>query len=84
MQINEPDPNCFSYGIMFSFPRLQGLFMVKVTCYVSGKASIHIKSQGGTPDKRLREQTLDILSYLIFGWMICSTFCLKLILNINL
>ena len=54
MQINEPDPNCFSYGIMFSFPRLQGLFMVKVTCYVSGKASLHIKSQGGTSDKRFR------------------------------
>lgn len=65
MQINEPDPNCFSYGIMFSFPRLPGLLMLKVTCYVSGKASLHLKSQN--QDKRLREQTLDILSYLIFG-----------------
>jgi hypothetical protein len=66
-QINEADPNCFSYGIMFSFPRLPALFMLKVTCYVSGKASLHLKSQGQATDKRFREQTLDILSYLIFG-----------------
>jgi hypothetical protein len=52
---------------MFTFPRQNALMMLKVTCYVSGKASLHLKSQGHTSEKRFREQTLDILSYLIFG-----------------
>jgi hypothetical protein len=54
IQINEADPNCFSYGIMFSFPKVATLFMVKVTCYVSGKASLHLKSSHSSTDKRLR------------------------------
>lgn len=44
IQIGEVDPNAFSYGIMFRYPTSQTIFMLKITCYVNGKASIHLKS----------------------------------------
>ncbi len=54
IQVNEPDPNSFSYGIMFNYPKSATVFMVKVTCYVSGKASLHLKSgDNNKQDKRL-------------------------------
>lgn len=54
---------------MFNYPKSATTFMLKVTCYVSGKASVHLKSSQSNQsvDKRLREQILDIMCYLIFG-----------------
>lgn len=44
IEISENDPNSFTYGIMFSYPKSNTVFMMKVICYISGKASIHIKN----------------------------------------
>jgi hypothetical protein len=77
------DPNSFSYGIMFSYPKSTTSFMMKITCYVNGKASIHLKSNqaNDTVDKRLRDEILDIINYLSFGWFafhIVFIYCLTL------
>lgn len=41
---------------MFNYPKSLTVFMVKVTCYVSGKASLHLKSgdNNNNSDKKLR------------------------------
>jgi hypothetical protein len=46
--------------------------MMKITCYVNGKASIHLKSHqtNDSVDKRLRDEVLDIMNFLCFGWLI--------------
>jgi hypothetical protein len=67
-QLCDPDPNYFAYGIMFHYPTTKTVFMMKIVCYVSGKASIHLKSSStGHTDKKLREEILDVMSYLCFG-----------------
>ena len=43
--------------------------MLKITCYVNGKASIHLKSSAtGSGDKKLREEILDVMNYLCYGY----------------
>ena len=66
-QVNEPDPNAFAYALMFTYPRSNSSFLLKVVCYVSGKASLHLKSSQGQADTRLREEILDVMNFLCFA-----------------
>lgn len=53
---------------MFHYPTSSTVFMLKVVCYVNGRASLHLKSSALTSgDKRLREEILDIMNFLCFG-----------------
>lgn len=53
---------------MFTYPTSTIVFMLKIVCYVTGKASIHLKSSAsGAGDKKLREEILDVMNYLCFG-----------------
>jgi len=41
---------------MFKYPTTTTVFMMKIICYISGKASIHLKSSSATTgDKKLCE-----------------------------
>jgi hypothetical protein len=53
---------------MFRYPTSNTVFMMKITCYVTGKASLHLKSsEANNSDRRLREEILDIMNFLCFG-----------------
>ena len=51
---------------MFHFPKSNGIIMLKIMCYVTGKASLHLKC---SPEVQvgLREKILDVMSVLCFG-----------------
>ena len=52
---------------MFTYPKSTSSFVLKVVCYVSGKASLHLKSSQGEADRRLREEVLDVMNFLCFA-----------------
>lgn len=52
---------------MFTYPKSNSSFLLKVICYVNGKASLHLKSSHGEQDRKLREEILDVMNFLCFG-----------------
>lgn len=53
----------FSYGLMFRYPKSKAMFMLKIVCYLNGKASLHLRADKNG-EQKLKEELLNVVSYL--------------------
>jgi hypothetical protein len=51
---------------MFKYPKSPTTFMLKIMCYVNGKASIHLRADRNG-DQKLKEELLNIFNFLLFA-----------------
>jgi len=48
---------------MFRYPKSEMMFMMKISCYINGKASVHLRSDKNG-DQPLKEELLNIINFL--------------------
>lgn len=51
---------------MFKYPKSDNVFYMKITCYVSGKAALQLRSQR-QGDKKLKEEILNVFNFILFS-----------------
>ncbi len=49
---------------MFKYPKSKTMFLMKISCYINGKASIHLRSDKNG-DQKLKEELLNVINFLV-------------------
>jgi hypothetical protein len=48
---------------MFRYPKSEAMFMLKIACYINGRASVHLRADKNG-DQQLKEELLNVINLL--------------------